>query len=187
MKHPIALAAKAAYVELTTVEAKSFFKSTAVEHSLLTMFYFLEAVYWTIEAGRITRGFVDSFSVPEESTTTIAGLLCPAQDIPPITTEAVVVQSNQQKLEQHITQTLREIQDHVKSNQESDEVGDEPVGEAIVGMGEESVPDQINTYQAQPVPTRKQKPRASSGNRVQAENPAPKSRVSHKKRGVQEE
>jgi hypothetical protein len=181
MKHPIALAAKAAYVELTTVEAKSFFKSTAVEHSLLTMFYFLEAVYWTVEAGRITRSFVDSFSTPKPSTTTIAGLLCPAQDIPPITTEAVV--TNQQKLEQQILANIKGIYDNVQISevsmevhQISSEVGLEPIPE--------HVPSEADDHQTQPVPTRKQKPRASSGDRVQAENPAPKSRVPRKSGAV---
>jgi hypothetical protein len=184
MKHPIALAAKAAYVELTTVEAKSFFKSTAVEHSLLTMFYFLEAVYWTVEAGRITRGFVDSFSTPKPSTTTIAGLLCPAQDIPPITTEAVVIQSNQQKLEQQITNTLREIQDNVKSNQESDEVSME-VHQISSEVGLEPIPEHVpseaddHQKTEEAVPTRTRKPRAFSGNRGQSSNkPNPEGRVS---------
>jgi hypothetical protein len=179
-------AAKAAKAELVSEEAIAFLKATALSHTLLVAFYALEAVYWTVEAGRITRGFVDSFSTPKSSQETIAGLLCPAQDIPPITTKAVVI-SNQQKLEQHITNTIKGIYNNVQSNQESDEVGDEPVGEAIVGMGEELVPDQVNTHQTQPVPARKQKPRASSGDRVQAKDPVTAGRVSRKKRGVQEE
>lgn len=111
MTHPIILAARAAIKELTTEEAKVFFKATALEHSMLTMFYFLEAVYWTVEAGRLTRCFVDSFNPPPApEAVKIAGLLCPAQDDSPITTAAVI--TNQQKLEQHIVKTLQGIYDH---------------------------------------------------------------------------
>jgi hypothetical protein len=172
MKHPIALAAKAAYVELTTVEAKSFFKSTAVEHSLLTMFYFLEAVHWTVEAGRITRSFVDSFSTQEA----IAGLLCPAEDEPPITTEAVV--TNQQKLEQQITNTLREIQNNVQISEVSMEVHEES-SEVSMEPISEPIPSKADTHQTEPVPTRTRKPRATSGDRGQSSNkPNPEGRVS---------
>jgi hypothetical protein len=178
MTHPIVLAAKAAYGELTNEEAKAFFKATALSHTLLVAFYALEAVYWTVEAGRITRRFLDSFNPPPASeAVTIAGLLCPAQDEPPITTEAVV--TNQQKLEQHIINTIKGIYDNVESNQESDEVGSQSSGQATVGVGQEPIPDQTDTHQktTKAVSTRTRKPRAASGDKQQAKDPAPKSRV----------
>jgi hypothetical protein len=175
MTHPIILAAKAAYGELTKEEAKAFFKATALSHTLLVAFYALETVYWTVEAGRITRSFVDSFSTPEPEAVQIAGLLCPAKESP-ITTQAVV--SNQQKLEQHITQTLRDKY-NVQSNQESDEVGDDTNGQAIVGVGKEPIPDQTNTHPqaTKAVSTRTRKPRAASGDKQQAKTKTPQSRV----------
>jgi hypothetical protein len=174
-------AAKAAKAEIVSEEAIAFLKATALSHTLLVAFYALESVYWTVEAGRITRSFVDSFSTPEESQETIAGLLCPAQDIPPITTEAVVIQSNQQKLEQQITNTLREIQDNVKSNQKSIEVSMEvhsENSEVSLEPISEPIPSKADDHQTQPVPTRTRKPRASSGNRGQSSNkPNPEGRV----------
>jgi hypothetical protein len=186
MTHPIILAAKAAYGELTTEEAKAFFKATALSHTLLVAFYCMEAVYWTVEAGRITRRFVDSFSTPEpEAPVIIAGYLMPAKDEPPITTAAVV--TNQQKLEQHITNTIRGIH-NVQSNQESDEVGNDSSGQAIVGVGKEPIPDQTNTHQKteKAVSTRTRKPRAASGDTGKAKDPASKSRVPRKSGAVQE-
>jgi hypothetical protein len=171
-------AAKAAKAEIVSEEAIAFLKATALSHTLLVAFYALEAVYWTVEAGRITRSFVDSFSTPEESTTTIAGLLCPAQDIPPITTEAVVVQSNQQKLEQHITNTIKGIYDNAQISEVSMEVH-QISGEVSLEPISEPISNQADIDQTQPVPTRAKKPRASSGNRGQSSNkPNPEGRVS---------
>jgi hypothetical protein len=181
-------AAKAAKAEIVSEEAIAFLKATALSHTLLVAFYALEAVYWTVEAGRITRSFVDSFSTPEESQETIAGLLCPAQDIPPITTEAVV--TNQQKLEQQITNTLRDNQDNVKSNQKSIEVSMEVHSESSEVSLEpipEHVPSEADDHQTQPVPTRKQKPRASSGDRVQAKTKTTSSGVPRKSGAVSKE
>jgi hypothetical protein len=179
-------AAKAAKAELVSEEAIAFLKATALSHTLLVAFYALETVYWTVEAGRITRSFVDSFSTPKPSTTTIAGLLCPAQDEPPITTEAVVIQSNQQKLEQHITNTIKGIYDNVQISEVSmevhgisSEISLEPIPEPI--------PSQADINQTQPVPTRKQKPRASSGNRVQAKTKTTSSGVPRKSGAVPQE
>jgi hypothetical protein len=185
-------AAKAAKAEIVSEEAIAFLKATALSHTLLVAFYALEAVYWTVEAGRITRSFVDSFSTSEGSKTTIAGLLCPAQDIPPITTEAVVIQSNQQKLEQQITNTLREIQDNVKSNQESDEVSMEVhqiIGEESLEPIPEPIRSETDDHQKteEAVPTRTHKPRASSGNRVQAKTKTTSSRVPRKSGAVSQE
>jgi hypothetical protein len=170
-------AAKAVHAEIVSDEAIAFYKATALSHTLMVAFYALEAVYWTVEAGRITRRFLDSFSTPAHEAVTIAGLLCPAQDEPPITTEAVV--TNQQKLEQHITQTLRGIYDNVESNQESDEVGSQSSGQTTLGVGQEPIPDQTDTHQktTKAVSTRPRKPRAASGDTGKAKNPAPKSRV----------
>jgi hypothetical protein len=184
MTHPIILAAKAAYGELTTEEAKAFFKATALSHTLLVAFYCMEAVYWTVEAGRITRRFVDSFSTPEPEAVQIAGLLCPAKESP-ITTQEIA--TNQQKLEQHITNTIRGIH-NVQSNQESDEVGNDSSGQAIVGVGKEPIPDQTNTHQKteKAVSTRTRKPRAASGDTGKAKDPASKSRVPRKSGAVQE-
>jgi hypothetical protein len=173
-------AAKAAKAEIVSEEAIAFLKATALSHTLLVAFYALEAVYWTVEAGRITRGFVDSFSTPEESQETIAGLLCPAQDIPPITTEAVVVQSNQQKLEQHITNTIKGIYDHVQISEVSMEVH-QISGEVSLEPIPEPIPSQSDDHQKteKAVPTRTRKPRASSGDRGQSSNkPNPEGRVS---------
>jgi hypothetical protein len=187
MKHPIALAAKAAYVELTTVEAKSFFKSTAVEHSLLTMFYFLEAVYWTVEAGRITRSFVDSFSTPKSSQETIAGLLCPAKEEPPITTEAVV--SNQQKLEQQILTNIKGIYDNVQKISEVSMEESQISGEESLEPISELIPSEADDHQKteKAVPTRNPKPRASSGDRVQAKAKTTSSRVPRKSGAIPQE
>lgn len=179
MTHPIVLAAKAAWGELTTEEAKAFFKSTAVCHTLLVAFYALEAVHWTVEAGRLTRRFVDSFnSMPQEAPTAevvIAGLLMPASvQTPPITTEAVL--SNQQKLNGFIA---KGIQDYVQSNQESDQVGQESSSEAL----QEPVLLQPDPHQKtkEAATPRQRKPRGStaSGNGGQSSNkPNPEGRVS---------
>jgi hypothetical protein len=187
---------------LTTDEAKSFFAATALEHSMLTFFYILEAVYWTVEAGRITRNFVDSFSTPkteavEDEVTVIAGLLAPAEETAPITTEAVVV-SNQQKLEQQLSKTIREIHevtkniegfyDNVQSNQDSVQLGEEtnhPPLEEISVLPVRGV--EADQDQTQPVPTRTRKPRASSGNTGKAENQTPSGRVSRARSSVRKE
>jgi hypothetical protein len=187
MTHPIVLAAKAAYGELTNAEAKSFFKSTALEHSMLTMFYFLEAVYWTVEAGRITRRFLDSFSTPAPEAVTIAGLLCPAQDEPPITTEAVV--TNQQKLEQQIINTIKGIYDNVESNQSGNELHQEG-GQDSLGLHQGSVHDIAPVVPRdipatpQTKPPRTRKPRAASGDTGKAKAKTTSSRVPRKSGAV---
>jgi hypothetical protein len=178
MTHPIVLAAKAAYGELTNEEAKAFFKSTAISHTLLVAFYCMEAVYWTVEAGRLMRTFVDSFSTPEEAPTApvvIAGLLCPAKESP-ITTQAIA--TNQQKLEQHITQTLRDKY-NVQSNQESDEVGSQSSGQATVEPLQEPVPSEAHSHPqaTKAVSTRPRKPRAASGDTGKAKTKTPSGRV----------
>jgi hypothetical protein len=179
-------AAKAAKAEIVSEEAIAFLKATALSHTLLVAFYTLEAVYWTVEAGRTTRSFVDSFSTPEEGTTTISGLLCPAQDIPPIATEVVVVQSNQQKLEQQILTNIKGIYDNVQISEVSMEVHEES-SEVSLEPISEPIPSQADIDQTQPVPTRKQKPRASSGNRVQAKTKTTSSGVPRKSGAVSKE
>ena len=176
MTHPIVLAAKAAWGELTTEEAKAFFKSTAVCHTLLVAYYALETVHWTVEAGRLTRRFVDSFNSMPQEAPTIAGLLPPTKDELPITTAAIV--TNQQKLEQHIIQTLQD-KFNVQSNQESDQVGQESSSEAL----QEPVLLQPDPHQKtkEAATPRQRKPRGStaSGNGGQSSNkPNPESGVS---------
>jgi hypothetical protein len=183
MTHPIILAAKAAYGELTNEEAKAFFKSTALSHTLLVAFYCMEAVYWTVEAGRLMRTFVDSFSTPEPEAVQIAGLLCPAKESP-ITTQAIA--TNQQKLEQHITQTIRGIYDNVQFSKTSDEVGSQPSGQATVGVGKEPVPSEADTHQKteKAVSPRTRKPRAASGDTGKTKAKTTSSRVPRKSGAV---
>jgi hypothetical protein len=176
-------AAKAAKAELVSEEAIAFLKATALSHTLLVALYALETVYWTVEGGRLMRTFVDSFSTPEESQETISGLLCPAQDIPPITTEAVV--TNQQKLEQQILANIKGIYDNVQISEvsmevheKSSEIGLEPIPEPIPSQAD----DCQKTEEA--VPTRTRKPRASSGDRVQAETKTTSSGVPRKSGAV---
>jgi hypothetical protein len=177
-------AAKAAKAEIVTEEAIAFLKATALSHTLLVAFYWLEAVYWTVEAGRITRSFVDSFSTPNPSTTTIAGLLCPAKDEPPITTEAVV--TNQQKLEQQILTNIKGIYDNVQFSEVSMEVH-EISSEVSLEAIPEPIPSKADVDQAQPVPARSRKPRASSGNRVQAKTKITSSGMPRKSGAVPQE
>ena len=186
MTHPIILAARAAYGELTTEESKAFFKSTALEHSMLTLFYLLEAVYWTVEAGRITRRFLDSFTTPEPEAVTIAGYLMPAQDEPPITTQAVV--TNQQKLENHITQTLRGKY-NVQSNQSGNELHQEG-GQDSLELHQGSVHDNPSVVSRdipttpQTKPPRTRKPRAASGDTGKTKAKTTSSRVSRSRGAV---
>lgn len=179
-------AVKAAKNELASDAALDFFKETSSEHFWMMIFAMLDIVYWTVESGRLAREFVDSFSTPEpEAETIIAGLLAPAEETAPITTEASLV-SNQQKLEQQITQTIKGIYDNVETNQSSAQLGEESNQAPL-----EEVPQllsgrvDVNQSKEQPVPTRTRKPRASTSDGGQSSNKSqPKSRVSGKGRSV---
>jgi hypothetical protein len=180
-------AVKAAKNELASDAALEFYKETSSEHFWMMIFALLDIVYWTVESGRLAREFVDSFSTPEpEAETIIAGLLAPAEDIQPITTSAVVIQTNQERLEQQITQTIKGIYDNVQISENSVQLG-EATNQAPLEEAPQLLSGRVDAHQdqTQPVPTRTRKPRASTSDGGQSSNKSqPKSRVSGKGRSV---
>lgn len=160
--NPWISAAKAAFAEVSSEDAKAFYKETAIAHTFWAMFTMLDMVYYTVEAGRKTREFINTWGIEvpsgeatttEEVETEIAGYLTPAVDEPPVTTEAVI--TNQQKLETQITNTLREIYENVEIHQDGTELHQVSDTEIVEPL-QEPVPSEVdsNHQNAESAPSR---------------------------------
>jgi hypothetical protein len=120
--NPWLAAAKAAWTEVSSLEAREFFQMTAIQHTLMVIFGIADLCVGTVEAGRMTREFIHDWAqkptvATAEAEVAIAGLLPPATM--PITTQSIV-QAN--KLEQQITQSLRDFYNN-EFHQECDPMG----------------------------------------------------------------
>jgi hypothetical protein len=115
MTHPVVRAARAAGAELTSESAQKFFRDVAIAHTLMTAYYLFEFCCDTYEAGQKTRAWVEQRRAkgePPAEAWTCAGLLSAAPEIEQqaiATLAAVVVKTNQQKLEDQITKTIQGI------------------------------------------------------------------------------